>query len=282
MDRFLTATLVAAGLIVLDQLAPPAPLRRRKRPSLAGLGEEDVTDEPEPPGIEYDDELPCAVPQTRSLNPEGGSCVNPELLRPRPRTSRPMARPQDDLIWPVRTSDPKKVRVSYQDVREKWHGKWGRHFGASRKGDDGVKRYHAGIDLYAEKDDTVQAMAPGEIVGILPFHRGTYAVYVQHDEGPVVNYGEVEPDSWMDFGIRSGVNTGQRVEPGQPLARVGKMRKSSMLHLETYRAGTPIEEIRQGKLRWVVGQPAPENLLDPTEFLLAAQNTWVAAHQPKA
>jgi hypothetical protein len=44
-----------------------------------------------------------------------------------------------------------------------------------------------------------------------------------------------------------------------------------MLHLETYAADTTTDEIRQEKMRWIVGDPPPAKVLDPTRYLVRAQ-----------
>jgi murein DD-endopeptidase MepM/ murein hydrolase activator NlpD len=198
-----------------------------------------------------------------------------------PKTSpSPFAAGGPDLVWPIQTDNSKKVAVSYQDVRGKWHGKWGRHFATARKGDDGIRR-HAGVDLFAHGGDVVLAMEDGEVLATLPFTDGTWAIYVRNDSGEIVNYGEVFKNSWKEFGLSSGVDTGQRVSRGQPIARVGVMGKdTSMLHLETIRGDMTTDDIRQGALRWFKGDPPPDGLLDPTQYLVRAQRKWFEDQMP--
>jgi murein DD-endopeptidase MepM/ murein hydrolase activator NlpD len=254
-----------AGLLLaaLD-LRKPVPKRRR---DLSGM-DHDETDEEPPLGLAFDDRAPCAMPGAPQGDEEGGYCVPPADLEPKPRTSRPLAEGGPNPLWPVLVKDERKVRVAYEDVHSIFHGRWGRHFGSSRKGSDGIQRFHAGIDLSAVPGDKVVAMEDGEVIAILPFHLGSWAVYVRNDSGIVVNYGEVEKNSWT-------VRVGDRVSAGQVLARIGTMYGgSSMLHLETYAPGTPVSDIREGEMRWTKDEPAPDSLLDPSRYLVRAQRTW--------
>lgn len=286
-----TLAAVGLGLAVLEHLTGGTVVRRRKK-QLSGM-EIDEPDEEPPPDIVYDNRPPCHVitpehpwsvepsttpiflPMPAAEDEEGEYCIPPAALEPKKRTSRKMAEGGPRPQWPIRTKDEDKVKVSYQDVQDLWHGKWGRHFGSGRKGHDGIRRFHAGVDLFADDGDVVQAMEDGRIIAILPFHHGSYAIYVLHDSGIIVNYGEVEKNSWWDYGIESGVGTMQKVQAGQPLAKIGTMTKgSSMLHLETFTGDTEAKDIRQGEMRWVENEPAPENLLDPTRYLVRAQRVW--------
>lgn len=262
--------------------------RRRKRRPLdeEEAGDEyedlDLVDLPEPPGIEYDQRLPCVTDEDfllREGDEDGAEgCIHPSQLEPMSFQDVPFAEGVERPAWPVVTSHPRDLQVSYVDMREKWHGRWGREFGASRKSvhkktKETIERHHEGVDLFAEEGDEVVSMEAGRVVAILPFHHGTWAIYVQNDTGDVVVYGEVEKGSWWPYGVQKG----SRVMRGQKMARIGKMRVSSMLHLEAYEPveGTEalIDDIRHRRLRWIQGDPPPEELLDPTHYLLAAQHT---------
>jgi len=129
------------------------------------------------------------------------------------------------MIWPLVTGDSKnEYVVSYRDLQG-LHGKWGRDFSSKRrakvKGEQ-VTRYHAGVDLFADEGDLVVAMEDGDIVAILPFHHGTYAIYQITDTGLMLMYGEVAENSWSDFGIRRG-QLPWRVLQGDSIAEVGRM-----------------------------------------------------------
>ncbi len=248
--------------------------------------EGDEVDEDPPPGIEYDEyDSPCVgfppdpteVPVAAGLEGDepddgGGFCIAPSELVPKAKTEAAFAQGGPRPRWPLKTKAKRKLQVSYQDVRDKWHGRWGRHFGASRANKEGDKRIHVGVDLFADPGDEVVATEDGEILAILPFYKGTSAVYLLTDSGLIVNYGELEPSSWTKYGIRGGIGTQQRVSAGDTLARVGLSTDGShMLHIETYEPTVSVDEIRQGIMRWPKGEPPPAGMLDPSEYLVRAQ-----------
>jgi murein DD-endopeptidase MepM/ murein hydrolase activator NlpD len=259
-------------------------------PNLAGFDEEE-SDEPEPEGIVYDDEGPCrtqptpwAVPVAVSSagpGPKVGEefCVPPSDLEPRSKTDVTFAEGGVRPKWPLATKDDHKLKVSYEDVRGKWHGKWGRHMGASRTSTDEhgnkYKRVHVGVDLFADPGDVVLAPEDGTVIATLPFYRGTGALYLRTDSGIVVNLGEIEEGSWRKFGIGTGdleSKGGHRVAAGQPVAKVGRSNDGShMLHVETYDNAATVDEIRHKKMRWLAGDDPPEKVLDPTRYLVRAQ-----------
>lgn len=126
-------------------------------------------------------------------------------------------------------------------------------------------RTHAGIDLFAKHMEIIVAIAPGRIVNFYYFYRSTFALIIDHGDF-VVNYGEVDRNSLKFFNLKTpklvdgndnGPTTpvltsasksaknytflaaqGSEVKAGQPIAHVGKMFRSSMLHIEFYAAGT--------------------------------------------
>jgi murein DD-endopeptidase MepM/ murein hydrolase activator NlpD len=265
--------------------APPKPVL----PPFFGHGLLDVDseapDEDEPAGIVYDADEPCETPphpwempvsSTGVVGAEHG-CTPPADLEPLQKTEVPFAAGGDKPRWPIADADDQKLRVSYEDVRGLWHGRWGRDFGATRKSTnketgETYKRVHVGVDLFADDGDTVVAMEPGRVIATLPYYKGLGALYVRHDSGIIVNYGEIRMNSWKDFGIKTGIETGQRVIAGQPLAKVGLSNDGShMLHVETFSPETTVDEIRAGEMRWVAGDPPPANVLDPTRYLVMAR-----------
>jgi len=170
----------------------------------------------------------------------------PKKTHPAPRPSPVPFAPCGGKYWPIRTTHQKGRTVSLRG---------GRAFLAKRaKG----KRFHVGVDLYGKHGDIICATEPGRIVSAYHFYRGTYALFFQTEKGPVINFGEVEKDSWQPF----GVDVGSYVYAGQKIARVGKMRVSSMCHFEMYEKGA----LRNR--RWFTDDPAPEGLLDPRAYLL--------------
>lgn len=290
-----TTGVVAGVLIYGDRQQKKARRLQRgfkKLPSLWDIEDfedEGEADEPEPADLQYaDDDVPCRLPEHPwqmtgpvSYGPlvgadSGGYCMPPADLAPAPKTEVAFAGGAKRPGWPLDTSSDERLKVSYKDVKSLFHGRWGREFGATRKSkdDDGreYKRVHVGMDLFAEPGDVVYATEPGEVVATLPFYKGTGAVYVKHDSGLIVNYGEIEKGSWKDFGVKTGIGTGQRVEQGQPIARVGVSDDGShMLHLETYQPYVTVDEIRKKKMRWYAGDSPPVGVLDPTLYLVRAR-----------
>lgn len=272
--------LTAAGAIAIEMFRPKVSKIRKQ--DISGM-EIDESPLPPPPGIEYDNSPPCQLPSVLESAMEGadtGYCKPPADLEPLVKTPVPFAEGGSNPIWPIATEDENKIQVSYEDVKGKWHGKWGRHFGTARKGKT-VTRHHVGVDLFADNGDVVKAMEDGEIIAILPFHAGSWGIYVKNDSGDIVNYGEVKKGSWSKFGIKRGIGTGQRVAAGQPIAQIGVMEKgSSMLHLETFRGDTDIDDIRKGKLQWIEGEGPNPDILDPTRYLVRAQRQWFNDRMP--
>ncbi len=156
--------------------------------------------------------------------------------------------------WPVLTHDRGGREVAYLGVSGKVYGRPGRRFLADRS--DG--RYHVGVDLWGEAGDVIVACEDGEIVNHYYFYNNVHALFEQCDSGLVINYGEVKPDSWRDFGVQKG----SRVKAGQPIARVGQMTNSSMCHFEMYVKGTSVNH------RYYKGTNPPKELLNPTQYLL--------------
>lgn len=276
--------LAAAGATVYARRA--AAMRTRRRvlvpPEDEAFDELDEVSEPEPAYIEYDQRLPCVGDVQFALVGDEEGCVLPSDLEPLQFEEVPFAEGVSAPAWPVLTAHPRDLQVSYVDAREKWHGKWGREFGASResrnkKTGEVVERRHAGVDLFAEEGDEVVAMEDGIVAAILPFHHGAWAIYVLNDTGDLVNYGEVDKGSWWRYGVHAGT----RVTRGQKIARLGKMRTDTMLHVETFDpegdVDALIQDIRNRRLRWQRDAPAPGKLLDPTAYLLEAQKTALGA-----
>lgn len=275
---------IGAGLSRLMRpiVWPSSPNKYTPIQELPGLLDYESEDapEPEPPGIQYDAyDTPCVSPhpdsvafyQERSGDEE--FCTPPADLEPRRQTEVEFAEGGLRPKWPLDTTVNRKLQVSYEDVRGLWHGRWGRHFGAPRNREGGGKRVHVAVDLFASPGDVVLATEPGEIIAALPFYKATSAVYVKTDSGLIVNYGELTPRSWREFGIKDGVGTGQRIEAGAPLGRVGLSNDGSfMLHIETYDPeSTTVDKIRKGEMQWNKGEDPPLGILDPTRYLVRAQ-----------
>jgi murein DD-endopeptidase MepM/ murein hydrolase activator NlpD len=169
------------------------------------------------------------------------------------------AQPNENAqYWPVRTTHSRGRQVAYMTSSGAILGAKDRMFMAPRQ--NGA-RYHAGVDLWANAGDPIIACEGGKVVDYYLFDDGTYALLVQCESGLVINYGEVQFNSWNEFGAVKG----SRVRAGQAIARVGKHTSSgsAMCHFETYREGTSRNQ------KWLTSAAGPPNaLLNPTQYLL--------------
>lgn len=147
-----------------------------------------------------------------------------------------------------------------------------RSFGGPRPWNDpSPTRYHAGVDIHAPRGTIVVATEAGRVLAEHGWRskkgrpeRTTRALLLQVDGGPVIVYGALIPDSWLEF----GVDVGTRVARGQPLGRVGVYPNGDeMLHIEARVAGTRVAG------PWYRDQPPPASLLDVTPYLEAALAT---------
>lgn len=235
----------------------------------------------------------------------GVGCLPPAEWEPQGIEGIPMAQGTPER-WPVITKHPSGGRASYfttyvdpETGKVKFRGIWGREFGAVRKSKKTGKkeRHHAGVDLAAYgprlrkdgrplKGDVVVAAAPGELFAILPFYNGTDAIYQRTDDGLIINYGEVDPSSSLEFlgadAYKALRNTSWateglqppavRVLAGEPIARIGH---HIMLHMEIYRKesdpAAQLQAIRKEHYRWLYEELPPDGLLDPTEYLVKAE-----------
>lgn len=149
-------------------------------------------------------------------------------------------------VWPIAGVKPKFAIDSFMRPRG-----------------DGA-RYHAGIDMNSgvARGTLVVATEPGRVVALQGFNGPTaVALLLETDTGLVLNYGEIEPDSWLEFNVAKG----SRVAKGQPLARIGRNPEGgTMLHFETYTAGT------RKTWKWYTGEPPPAALLNPTAYVSLA------------
>jgi murein DD-endopeptidase MepM/ murein hydrolase activator NlpD len=140
-----------------------------------------------------------------------------------------------------------------------------RCFGARRSSG---RRAHAGCDLYAPVGTTIHAISSGTVtLGPYLFYDGTYALEIDHGAF-LARYGEIQKTAF--------VKAGDRVNAGQPIAKVGKLlsMKNSMLHLELYdkSATGPLTVKNKLTKRTAKGVPFMRrgDLIDPTQRL----NQW--------
>ena len=176
------------------------------------------------------------------------------LAEPLEQNGIPFAKPDSGLFWPVCTSHPRGREVAYKGVNGVTYGMNGRRFLADRSPD----RFHVGVDLWGNDGDLIVACEDGKIVNHYHFYRGVHALFVQCDSGHVINYGEVREASWNEFGL----DIGSRVQAGQPIAVVGRMKQDSMCHFEMYTEGT------KENCRYYMGTTPPAALRNPTRYLL--------------
>jgi len=178
-------------------------------------------------------------------------------LAPKQPDNIPFAFGDSSPVWPVVTTHSRKFTVSYQQQNNKLVGNGARRFLCKRGSGE---KYHVGIDLYGKHKDPILAMEDGTIVNYYHFYHGAYCLIVQHDSGIVINYGEVEQNSYK----RLGLEKGSRVKKGQQIAVVGEMNVSSMLHFEAYSPPQDRNQRYYGKDR--------KQILNPTAYLLWARH----------
>jgi len=145
----------------------------------------------------------------------------------------------------------------------------GQHVGAF-----GVKRkmhVHNGVDLYCPPRTLVFAVEGGVVVDIRqwtgkavgsPWWKDTWAVLVEGESG-VAAYGEIEYD-WTRFKIGYKIAVGDHIGWVKTVLKKDKGRPMTMLHLQMYKQG----HLCSGG--WDTNDPKPDNLIDPTPFLLDA------------
>lgn len=220
--------------------------------------------------------LPDVVENPRKANAKEApwKAIDPltdERFAPIPRSGVPFAPVGAASTWPVITRSSGRLITSYRG-NDGWHGYSGRSFNADRETDEGEVRRHAGVDLWGREGDKVVAPEDARVLAILPFHHGTWSVYLITPDRRVINLGEVAKFSWRDFDVRPGME----VKMGQPVARVGlQTHGSTMIHYEMY-DGSGISDdeladmIRSGGFQWPDEQNPPSRLYDPTAYLLTA------------
>ncbi len=176
------------------------------------------------------------------------------------------------LYWPVRNPKNHYGRaVCFKGADGKGYGTESgsrkREFLAPRPAQaENPTRYHAGIDVFGDFHDVIVACEAGTVVNFYPFYPSppetalVWCLLVEGKSGTVVNYGEVDPKSLKKYGIKKGME----VLPGQPIAEVGRMVKDSMLHFETYPAGTR----HNVSFKKSGGEETLKRFLNPTQYLL--------------
>lgn len=167
----------------------------------------------------------------------------PKPMKKRPPKVEGDAAPQ----WPLQGDAARKITDDVGNCRPRRACVQGR-----------PERHHAGEDLLAPRGTVIVATEDGELVKLDPeWYDGSGSVLLQTDSGPVINFGEVEPNSWEEFGHVEGAH----VSKGDPIARVGRHRQ---LHFEMYANNT------RKTSRWMWGKAPPASLRDPVPYLRLA------------
>jgi murein DD-endopeptidase MepM/ murein hydrolase activator NlpD len=96
------------------------------------------------------------------------------------------------------------------------------------------KNAHMGMDYAAAKGTPVMTIAEGRVISVLPLPSGTYQVVVQHADGWLSIYANLQMVM---------VNQGQSVGSQGVLGQVGLGREKELgahLHLEIWKSGLPV------------------------------------------
>jgi murein DD-endopeptidase MepM/ murein hydrolase activator NlpD len=183
------------------------------------------------------------VKTERSTRGHPKAVVEKPVSPPPPAPSAAMQKIIPNLLFPLE----KRPSDSYKDGA--------RRFGANRS----QGRKHAGIDLYAPVGTPIRAMADGVVIQKYAFYLGTWVVEVDHGDF-IARYGEVQPLTIL-------VKRGQKIQRGQTIAHVGKLKglSYSMLHLEMYGTNeSPVEKGRGLTQKAKAPFQRREDLIDPT------------------
>jgi murein DD-endopeptidase MepM/ murein hydrolase activator NlpD len=136
-----------------------------------------------------------------------------------------------------------------------------------------VRRFdiHTGVDLYCVDDEPVRAVEDGRAICVdgftglsvgSPWWKETSAIAVRGASGVVV-YGELDPVVMKGAFVRAGEVIGY-VKPVLPESKIRpdiEGHSNCMLHLE-------LMSSFNGFVDWELEKERPDNLLDPTPFLL--------------
>lgn len=138
-------------------------------------------------------------------------------------------------------------------------------FGAQRK-----NHIHNGVDLYCRPSDAVYAVEDGIVVDVRqwtgenagsPWWNDTWATLVEGESGTVA-YGEI----FLSYSKIGGkIKKGDLIGFVKTVLVKDKGRPMTMLHLQMYKHG----HLCAGG--WNTNNPKPDTLIDPTPFLLEAE-----------
>lgn len=144
----------------------------------------------------------------------------------------------------------------------------------------GVKRkhhVHNGVDLYCDQGEMVYAVEDGVVADLRqwtgakarsPWWKDTWALLIEGESG-VVAYGEISDT--MYFSVGDKVKRGDHIGFVKRVLKKDKGRPTTMLHLQMYKHG----KFCAGG--WNTNDPKPDTLIDPTPFLLNAEqkSEWI-------
>lgn len=174
------------------------------------------------------------------------------------------------MRWPILTKHPMRLHVAKRGDGT------GRHFKALRntvtynrrtKMRVAKRRWHIGIDLYANEHDSVVAIADGTIIRAGVFRSSKSSG--KRDDGSEwsVDSATIDHGSFVaryaEIKLLPGYEIGRKVSAGEVFATVERQKRSCMCHFELYKPGTK----RGVSGGWLRGKAQPRDLLDPTNFL---------------
>lgn len=178
---------------------------------------------------------PGALP---AIAPGGGAPGTPRLLLGHPRLARPVDRAAPGPLDPP--SPPPQARLSPGELSLSAPvagAPTSSPFGLRTDPFTGLPAHHHGLDLAAPEGTPVEASAGGVVVQA--GHRAGYglAVEIDHGHGITTLYGHASEIL---------VQPGQRIERGEPVARVGDTGRSTgpHLHFEVRTQGNPVDPRR--------------------------------------
>ncbi|KKG16888.1 metalloendopeptidase [Methanosarcina sp. 2.H.T.1A.6] len=155
--------------------------------------------------------------------------------------------------------------------------------------EDRGDRYHCGVDLYAPENTEVFSIEEGMVTEtglmtspeILLYWNPTYYVIIKNTSGTFCKYGEL-----AEYAVQKGDNVGSgqlvgyvgmvlncaKIDESSPsYIRKLKNKNSSMLHFELWK-DKPITSHRDYLGGNWFSEEKPENLVDPTEYLVSIRN----------
>ncbi|KKG12061.1 M23 family metallopeptidase [Methanosarcina sp. 2.H.A.1B.4] len=191
--------------------------------------------------------------------------------------------------WPLNPIIPEETVSEETFLKKTVPGRIPQNRDAGSFWEDRGDRYHCGVDLYAPENTEVLSIEEGVVSEtdlmtspeILPYWNPTYYVIIKNTSGTFCKYGEL---------AECTVKKGDKAGSGQLIGRVGmvlncakinesspsyirklKNKNPSMLHFELWK-DKPITANRDYLGGNWFSEEKPENLIDPTEYLVSIRN----------